>query len=212
MSDETRPNLTFSHMGLSVRNLEKMEQFYVGMLGFTVTDRGRTAGMDIVFLSRNPLDHHQIVLATGRPKDLPANTQNPIFGACINQISFRMPSLGDLRNMYQRLKSAGYEDRRMLLGNHGVSWSVYAPDPEGNLLEFFVDTEWYILQPFLIPLDFSKTDEEIIELTGTLCRTSEGFEPIAEWRERVGAKMLRVRSQGPWSGTRQLDESVQSRE
>jgi catechol-2,3-dioxygenase len=31
-------NLQFSHMGLSVRNLEEMEKFYTEVLGFTVTD------------------------------------------------------------------------------------------------------------------------------------------------------------------------------
>jgi catechol-2,3-dioxygenase len=192
MPDKNRPNLKFSHMGLSVRDLATMERFYTDVLGFSVTDRGRTAGLDIVFLSRDPLDHHQIVLATGRPDGLPPNTLNPIFGACINQISFRMPSLADLRDMHGRLKAIGYEDSRMLLGNHGISWSIYAPDPEGNLLELFVDTDWYILQPFLIPLDLSKTDEEIIGLTERLCRESEGFEPIGPWRQRMGGKMARV--------------------
>lgn len=176
-------------MGLSVRDLPTMERFYTEMLGFSVTDRGQTAGLDIVFLSRDPLDHHQIVLATGRPAGIPPNTHNPVFGACINQISFRMPSLADLRDMYGRLKASGYEDTEMLLGNHGISWSIYVPDPEGNLLELFVDTDWYILQPFLIPLDFSKTDEEIIELTANLCRESAGFEPIGRWRERLRAQI-----------------------
>ena len=33
------PNLKFSHMGLSVRNVARMEDFYTRILGFTVTDR-----------------------------------------------------------------------------------------------------------------------------------------------------------------------------
>jgi len=197
MPDNTAPNLMFSHMGLSVRNLGAMERFYTEMLGFSITDRGQAAGLDVVFLSRDPLDHHQIVLATGRPAELPANTLNPIFGPCINQISFRMPELADLRDMYERLKAAGYQDTQMLLGNHGVSWSIYVPDPEGNLLEFFVDTEWYILQPLLIPLDFSKSNQEIMALTERMCRDSKGFEPIAQWRERAGAKMVRYRPRMP---------------
>jgi catechol 2,3-dioxygenase len=187
------PNLMFSHMGISVTDLAKMETFYTQVLGFTVTDRGQAAGLDIVFLSRDPLDHHQIVLATGRPMQMPANTCNPLFGPCINQISFRMPTLADLRDMHGRLRAVGYRDEDMLVGNHGISWSIYVPDPEKNMLELFVDTEWYILQPLLIPLDFSKTDEEINALTERLCRQCPGFEPIAQWRERTGGRMTRYR-------------------
>src|SRR3546814_10904716 len=89
----------FSHFGLSVTDLPKMVTFYRDFMGFTVTDRGEVAGLEVVFLSRDPLDHHQIVLATGRPKDMPGNTGNPMFGPCINQISFRMASIADLRDM-----------------------------------------------------------------------------------------------------------------
>lgn len=198
-SKQNPPNLMFSHLGLSVRDLPGMERFYTEMMGFTVTDRGSTAGLDIVFLSRDPRDHHQIVLATGRPDDLPANTKNPMFGPCINQISFRMGSLSDLRDMYHRLKKAGYEESSLLLGNHGVSWSIYFGDPEGNVIETFVDTEWYTLQPVLIPLDFSKSDDEIYALTEKLCRESAGFEPIENWQMRIGKEMTLFR---PQSGAR----------
>jgi catechol 2,3-dioxygenase len=190
---DTAPNLMFSHMGLSVKNLAAMEKFYTEVMGFSVTDRGQTAGLDIVFLSRDPLDHHQIVLATGRPDELPANTLNPMFGPCINQISFRMGSLADLRAMHTRLKQIGYRDDQMMLGNHGVAWSIYFPDPESNMLEVFVDTDWYMQQPVLVPLDFSKTDAEITELTEALCRSDKGFEPIADWRVRVGRGMTPYR-------------------
>ena len=35
-----RPQLSFSHLGIYVRDLAGMEAFYTGLLGFTVTDRG----------------------------------------------------------------------------------------------------------------------------------------------------------------------------
>ena len=181
------PNLKFSHMGLSVKNIQAMEDFYTRVLGFTVTDRGQAGGMDLVFLSRDPMDHHQIVLATGRPAQLPANTANPQFGPSINQISFKMGSLADLREIQGRLESAG--GGSLFPANHGVAWSIYAHDPEGNNLEFFVDTEWYIKQPFLIPLDFSKSDREIVELTRSMCETSDGFQPYSEWRAQVARRM-----------------------
>lgn len=193
MTTPNRPNLTFSHMGISVMNLEKMEEFYTGLLGFTVTDRGNVAGLEVVFMSRDPLDHHQIVIATGRPENMPDNTGNTMFGPSINQISFRMGSFADLRDMYERLKSAGYKDDALLCGNHGIGWSIYFKDPEGNLLECFVDSEWYISQPALIPIDFSLSDDEIMQVTKELCEKSEGFEPIATWRARMAEQMTQFK-------------------
>ena len=179
----------FSHMGLSVKDIARMEDFYSRVLGFTVTDRGTAGGMELVFLSRDPNDHHQIVLATGRPESLPANVANPQFGPSINQISFKMGSLADLRGMHQRLLAEGGSS--LFPANHGIAWSIYAHDPEGNNLEFFVDSEWYITQPFLIPLDFSKTDGEIVTETKALCEKSVGYEPYGDWRNRVAQRMTR---------------------
>ena len=184
-------NLMFSHMGLSVKDIAKMEDFYSRVLGFTVTDRGEAGGMQLVFLSRDPNDHHQIVLATGRPDTLPANTANPQFGPSINQISFKMGSLADLRDMHERLKEEGGSN--LFPANHGVAWSIYAHDPEGNNLEFFVDSDWYITQPFLIPLDLTKSDAEIVAETKEMCESSEGFEPYGDWRKKVALRMTPYR-------------------
>ena len=183
------PNLKFSHMGLSVKDIARMEDFYSRVLGFTVTDRGTAGGMELVFLSRDPNDHHQIVLATGRPATLPANVANPQFGPSINQISFKMGSLSDLREMHARLLAEGGSN--LFPANHGIAWSIYAHDPEGNNLEFFVDSDWYITQPFLIPLDFSKSDADIVAETKSLCEKSEGYEPYGDWRGRVARRMTR---------------------
>ena len=185
---KTAPNLKFSHMGISVKDIAKMEAFYTRALGFTVTDRGEAAGLQIVFLSRDPFDHHQIVLATGRPENLPANTAHPQFGPSINQISFKLGSLDDLRDVHERLQTEkGGTD--IFPANHGIAWSIYAHDPEGNNLEFFVDTDWYITQPFLIPLDLSKSDAELAQETKTMCEQSEGYEPYGALHERIAKKM-----------------------
>ncbi len=182
------PNLMFSHMGLSVIDIDRMERFYTDVLGFTVTDRGELdMGMKLVFLSRDPLDHHQIVLATGRPPALPDNVHATQFGPSINQISFKMGSIADLRDIHQRLQEDGAN--HIFPGNHGIAWSIYAHDPEGNNLEFFVDSDWYMDQPFLIPLDFSLSDEGIYEQTRAMCEKSPGFEPYGVWRDRVAKRM-----------------------
>lgn len=182
------PNLKFSHMGFATTNLAEMEDFYTRVLGFTVTDRGEVmGGMKLVFLSRDPEEHHQLVLVSGRPENLPENPYHPQFGSVINQISFKVASLEELRNLYNIFNKEDVQS--VMPANHGIAWSIYCHDPDGNNLEFFVDPDWYMPQPFLIPLDFAKTNEEIVEETGVLAKEQPGFEMYSDWRTRLGKQM-----------------------
>jgi catechol 2,3-dioxygenase len=187
IQDKSAPNLKLAHLGLVVSDVSVMTRFYVDVLGFTVTDRGVFGAMDVVFMSRDPEEHHQLVLATGRPTNLPANTFNSEFGPCIQQISFKMGSLADLRDMKSRLEESSATG--ITSATHGNAWSVYAHDPEENYIEFYVDTDWYANQPFYVPLDLNKTDEEIIRETQAMCEVSPGFKPVAEWRSDM-AKIM----------------------
>lgn len=184
-----KPNIMFSHLGFATLDLDKMEDFYVRVLGFTVTDRGEVLGMRLVFLSRDPMDHHQIVLVSGRPEGLPPNPFHPQFGSLINQISFRAGSLTELKRIHALLVAENVQN--ILVGNHGVSWSIYCHDPDGNNLEFFVDTDWYFPQPFLVPLDLSQTEDEIRAETERLSRAQPGFEMFADWRAKIAPRMHR---------------------
>ena len=175
------PNLKFSHMGIVVEDIDVMTRFYTEVLGFSITDKGEFGEMRVVFMSRDPVDHHQIVLTSGRPKDLPRNTLNPEFGPSIQQISFKMGSLADLRDMKERLKEGGAS--RITAASHGNSWSLYAHDPEENYIEFFVDTDWYAFQPFYEPLDLDQADETIRAETEARCLASPGFRPMQTWTE-----------------------------
>lgn len=87
-----------------------------------------------------------------------------------------MASLADLRDMHDRLLAEG--GHGMFPANHGVAWIIYAHDPEGNNLEFSVDTDWCFPQPFLIPLDLSLSDEQLRASTVAMCKAQPGFEPM----------------------------------
>lgn len=54
-------DLVLSHMGFYVQNLEAMGQFYKDVLGFVETDRGDLGVVQLIFLSRDPSEHHQLV-------------------------------------------------------------------------------------------------------------------------------------------------------
>lgn len=181
------PDIRLSHFGICAENVSVMEKFYTEVLGFTVTDRGQTVGLDVVFLSRDPRHHHEIVLTSGRPANLGRNTVTPLFGPVINQISFALRTLAELKQMHAYL--VGTYSAEYLCANHGVAWSIYFDDPEGNKIEIFVDTEWYCAQPVLEPLDLAAPDDRIMAETRALCARVGAFQPIAAWREGIALKM-----------------------
>lgn len=178
-----RPGLTFSHFGIFVQDMARMEAFYSMMLGFTVTDRGRierpSGGVDLVFLSRDPDEHHQIVLASGRPDAVGFNV--------INQISLKADSLASLKDVYNRLAQSGVQGMAPI--THGNALSVYAPDPEGNRLELYVDLPWYVTQPVVLPVDLSQDDATILARAEAHARSLPGFMPRAQWRSLMAARM-----------------------
>ena len=135
--------------------------------------------MKLVFLSRDPREHHQIVLADGRPARLPFNT--------INQISFRMDDLAGLRQMYARLVAEAVADLAPV--SHGNALSVYFLDPEGNRVELFIDTPWYVDQPLRIPLDMELPDAALWEQVEAQARKLPGFRPVEEWRAAIERRM-----------------------
>jgi catechol 2,3-dioxygenase-like lactoylglutathione lyase family enzyme len=179
----TVPSVAFSHFGFYVQDLDMMEDFYSRVLGFTVTDRGELptpkGKVGLVFLSRDPTEHHQIVLATGRPEHLPFNV--------INQVSFRVPDLQGLRHFNQALKSEKVTEVSPV--THGNAISIYFRDPEGNRLELFFDTPWYCAQPCRETVDFSKSDAEILQRTENLARSLPGFQPREAWSANLRRKM-----------------------
>ena len=83
------PDVTLRHVGLYVTDIDAIVDFYSDVLGFIVSDRGPFQGEEIAFLTRDPEEHHEIVVMSGRPAGS--------FGT-INQISFRAETLADLQD------------------------------------------------------------------------------------------------------------------
>jgi hypothetical protein len=69
----------------------------------------------------------------------------------------------------------------MRQNRHGNAWSLYVRDPEGNGLEFLVDSPWYVHQPCAEPLDLSKPDEEILAETEPYCLSQPEAQSYGEW-------------------------------
>jgi catechol 2,3-dioxygenase-like lactoylglutathione lyase family enzyme len=175
--------LSFDHIGLFANDLARMEDFYTRVLEFTVTDRGQLQGatglLDLVFLSRNPDQHHQIVLVGGRPADVPFNV--------VNQVSLRAGDLATLRELHQRVLAYGSQEIKPT--THGNALSIYVRDPDGNKIELFIDLPWYVHQPLREPVDMEVSDDELLANLERHARTLVGFRPRAEWRSEMAMKM-----------------------
>lgn len=184
MSNMTAPTfrLRLGHATIAARDINAMVDFYTGVLGFVVSNRGEPVpGMgEMVFISQTSEEHHQIVLVH-TPDPAPRNF------VLADHLAFHVDSLDQLRELSARLSDAGNTSAIPI--NHGNAWSVYFTDPEGNGLECYVDTPFHVAQPFGDGLDLSKSDAEIEEETRVRLSSQPEFQPFAQWRHAMDARL-----------------------
>lgn len=131
-----RPALSLGHAVLRVNDLEHALVFYRDALGLKEVARHR--GM--VFLSGGER-HHDLALIEGL-------TQGPATGCplpALHHLAFRVGhDLDTLRTLRDRLQGKGIP----ILGqsDHRVSQSLYLCDPDGILIELYVDADPAIWQ------------------------------------------------------------------
>lgn len=171
------PNFSLSHLELSVKNVARMERFYTEVLGFVATDRGEGKNA-MVFLSRSPDEHHQIVLSPGgdgRP-------------GALDHIALRVETLEALRRIFKVLKTR--DDVSYETVSHGTTWSIYMKDPEGNRIEVFADTPWHVAQPVRFKIDLDLSDEELTRQTEEAIRKRPEFGPAKAWQKAHHKRMV----------------------
>jgi catechol 2,3-dioxygenase-like lactoylglutathione lyase family enzyme len=172
-------------VGIFVTDLARMLDFYTGFLGFAVSDRGgREGGGEIAFLTRDPAEHHQLVMASGRPARLDFNV--------INQLSFRVDSLATLRELYHGLPGEGVSEARPV--THGNALSVYFQDPERNRVELLIDTPWYVPQPHRFPVDLGQPDDQLWASLEQHVRSTPGYKTQAQWRADIERQIAQATS------------------
>tara|TARA_B110000208_G_scaffold190098_1_gene253177 strand:+ start:927 stop:1508 length:582 start_codon:yes stop_codon:yes gene_type:complete len=173
-------NLSFSHFGIFSTDPDTLGDFYVRVLGFTITDTGTLPSGALVFLSRDPEEHHQLILCSGRPEGS-FNT--------VNQISLRCgDGLAGLRAIFAAA-SAEEGVTEVLPVSHGNAISLYFKDPEGNRVEVFVDAPFYCEQPQRIAVDLAEDDATIWAKVEDHAKSQPKFQPRAVWVAAMRAKM-----------------------
>ena len=169
--------LKWSHAFVNVRDLESMLDFYTGVLGFEVTDRGELNGASVAFISQVPTDHHQLAFLES---DRGAGEPNRV-----GHFAFRVDGLDDVVAMRERLQADG-RVANIAPVTHGNAWSIYFADPEGNGIEVFCDTPFHVKQPMGGGWDPAASREELLAAIESEHGGSDGFRPIEDfYRERA---------------------------
>ena len=136
-----------SHVGVFVKDLDTMTQFYCETLGLTESHRN---GDRMVFLTADvEKEDHEVVLVRGRDGD----------AKIIQQLSFRVGTIEDVKAFYQTFQQMGVEIQQTV--SHGAGASCYFYDPEGNRLEVFADIEVEGGRGYRGPIDLEKSAEEL---------------------------------------------------
>lgn len=119
------------HAVLKVRNLERAEAFYTGVLGLPVVARADRARMTFFTLG----NHHDFAIREVGDDGPDADDRSP----GLFHVAFKVGAhLDNLREVKAELEHAGVAIDQML--DHVVSQSIYIHDPDGNAIELYVDT------------------------------------------------------------------------
>ncbi len=145
------------HVGLFCNDLTKMRDFYARVLGLTISDENLERG--ICFLSAAPdTEHHELALV--QAKEPGQKTHN------VQQVSFKVKRLDDVRGFYHRLQQEGMKIDRTV--THGIACSVYFYDPEDNRIELYYTTPYNVRQPLGEHIDLDKPDAELLAFAKSL--------------------------------------------
>jgi catechol 2,3-dioxygenase len=133
----------------------------------------------IIFMTGDPRQHHQFVLVVRQPGDPP--------GGALFQVSFKVSTLKELRDTAARALSRGATDVQGI--NHGNSWSVYFRDPDRNMVEIYMDTGWYVPQPFGDKFSLDVSDEELQAITSQKVQAAGGSMPQSQWSDTMALRL-----------------------
>ena len=140
------------HVGIYAEDLMKMRDFYSRVMGLEIADED-LGQRGMVFMSSDPVsEHHEFVLMKGRVTRDDAKV--------IQQISFKVHSIQDMREYRQRLLDDNITIERIV--SHGNAFGMYFFDPEGNRIELYYRTGFPVPQPHGDLIDLERTDEELL--------------------------------------------------
>ena len=119
------------HIVLKVEDLDSALAFYCGVLGLKEVARRDFGEGPMAFLSTGNSHHDIALIAASAPNSAPGSLHH--FALKVGE------SLQDLRHVQQALAASGIVIYMSL--DHRVSQGIYISDPDGNLIELYVDAD-----------------------------------------------------------------------
>lgn len=129
------PGVDIGHVHLKTANIERVYNFYVGILGFDVVARMPNA----LFLSSGGY-HHHLAFNTWESE---GGSPPPLGSTGLYHIAIRYPSRASLGDALHRLRKEKWPLEGV--NDHGTHEALYLRDPDDNGLELYCDRpekEW----------------------------------------------------------------------
>jgi catechol-2,3-dioxygenase len=123
----------FAHVVYSTRRYEEMVNWYESVFEAKVVYQNPA----FAFLTYDD-EHHRFAfanLSVLAPDNRVSETRD---NAGVNHVAYTYANLGDLLATYERLKGMGIDPYWRI--HHGITLSLYYRDPDGNRMEFQVDS------------------------------------------------------------------------
>ncbi|MGI8927474.1 MAG: VOC family protein [Tepidiformaceae bacterium] len=120
------------HAVIKVRNVQRAEDFYNGILGLPIAARMESPMGPMTFFT---LGNHHDFAVLGMGDDAPAPPRN---APGLFHVAFKVgDTLDELREVKTHLEAAGVRIDATI--DHTVTDSLYLRDPDGNGIELYVD-------------------------------------------------------------------------
>ncbi|HWK18460.1 MAG TPA: VOC family protein [Solirubrobacteraceae bacterium] len=132
------PGVRIGHVHLRTADIDRVREFYVGVLGFDVVAEVRdvpgwgTTG-DALFISAGGY-HHHLAFNTWLSRD---GGPQPDGVAGLHHVALRYPTRAGLADAYARLRAVDWPIRQT--ADHGTHEAIYISDPDGNDVELAWD-------------------------------------------------------------------------
>jgi len=123
----------FAHVVYSTRRFDEMVDWYQKVFEARVVYQNPM----LSFLTYDN-EHHRVALANLSLLAPGSESGQPRDRVGVNHVAYTYSSLGDLLDTYERLKQMGVLPYWRI--HHGMTLSFYYQDPDGNRMEFQVDT------------------------------------------------------------------------
>ena len=126
--------MNVGHVVLKVRDIERSARFYRDVLGLKEVARGEF-GRPMAFFSTGDNHHDVAVMEMGADAPSP-----PAEATGLSHVALRIgTTLDELRAARAHLEAHGITKLRVR--DHVVSQSIYVDDPDGNMVELYVDAD-----------------------------------------------------------------------